>query len=236
MATQKELLEKAIVGIMVAYGLSRDNVQRLFDLTSENGKVRFVSIKNYNSDKSLNTEEANHLVSINVKNENVKEVALCELHSDTKMIKDYFRIQAEGWEYDKKYNLNGVSESDFRKQVIDQFEIALEELRHPKTSEELGRENNDIHIEGTPLYFNTNTARLSILGLSQKKTVVQQGVFKKVKSAPKTVAKQIINYIVKPHTDKYRRFALDNIKTIKMDGETLEIGGGQTEGVKLEVQ
>lgn len=236
MATQKELLEKAIVGIMGAYGLSRDNVQRLFDLTSENSKTRFVSIKGYNSDKSLNTEEANHLVSINVKNENVKEAALVELHSETKMIKDYFLIQAAGWEYEKKYDLNGVSEADFRKQVIDQFEVALTELRNPKTASEMGRENNDIHIEGTPLYFNTNTARLSILGLSQKKTVTQQGVFKKVKSAPKTVAKQIINYIVKPHTDKYRRFALDNIKTIRMDGETLEIGGGQVEGLKLEVQ
>ena len=57
-----------------------------------------------------------------------------------------------------------------------------------------------------------------------------------MKSAPKTVAKQIINHIVKPKTDKYRRFALDNIKTIRMDGETLGIGGGQVEGLKLEEQ
>lgn len=236
MATQNELIEKAIIGIMDAYGLDRDSVQRLFDLTSENGKTRFVSIKNYNSDQSLNTEEADHLVSINVKNENVKEASLVELNSDTKMIKDYFLIQAQGWEYAKKYNLKDVSEADFHKQVVDQFEVALHELRNPKTAAEMGRTNNDIHIEGTPLYFNTKTLRLSILGLSQKKKVVQEGVFKKVASAPKTVAKEIINYIVKPKSDKYRRFAIDNIKSIRMDGEVLEIGGGQTDGVKLQVQ
>lgn len=231
----KELIEKAIVGIMDSYGLDRANVQRLFDLTSENSKTRFVYIKNYNSDKSLNTEEADHLVSINVKYENTKDASLVELNSDTKMIKDYFLIQAKGWEYDKKYNLKGVSEADFHKQVVDQFEVALHELRHPKTAAEMGRTNNDIHIEGTPLYFNTNTLRLSISGLSQKKKVVQEGVFKKVASAPKTVAKEIINYIVKPKSDKYRRFAIDNIKSIRMDGEVLEIGGGQTEGVKIQM-
>lgn len=231
---EQELIEKAIVGIMEAYGLDRTNVEKLFELTNENGNVRFVSIKNYNSDKSLNTEEANHLVSINVKNEKVKEASLVELHSKDKMIKEYFLIQAMGWDYEGKYDLKGISESVFHKQVIDQFEVALHELRHPKTAKELGRENNDIHIPNTPLYFNTNTNRLSILGLSQKKTVVQQGVFKKVASSPKTVAKQIINYIVQPKTDKYRRFALDNIKTIKMDGETLEIGGGQKDGIIID--
>jgi len=236
MGKQNELIEKAIVGIMESYGLNRESVENLINLTSENSKVRFISLKGYNSDKSLNTEVADHLVSINVKNEKVKENSLCELNSDDKMIKDYFDIQAQGWEYAKKYNLKDLTEQEFHKQVVDQFYIALHELRNPQTAKELGRANNDIQIEGTPLYFNTNTLRLSILGLSQRKTVKQEGVFKKVASAPKTVAKEIINYIVKPQVDKYRRFAIDNLNGIKMDGEILEIGGGQKEGVNIQAQ
>ena len=41
----KELMEKAIVGIQEAYGVNREAVEKLIELTNANGKVRFVSMK-----------------------------------------------------------------------------------------------------------------------------------------------------------------------------------------------
>lgn len=227
----KELMEQAIVGIQEAYGVSREAVEKLINLTNANGKVRFVSLKGYNSDESLNTEEANHVININANYGKTLEKSLVELNSDEMLIKAEFLIWAETWNYDK-YNLDGVSVKDYRSQVVEAFHIALTELRNPKTG---SRVSNDIRLNDA-LVFNTTTLRLSIMGLSQSKTVVQEGVFKKVKSAPKTVTKEIINYVVKPRTDKIRRFTMDNLNGLKMDGETLEIGGGQTTGVELKVQ
>jgi len=222
-------IEEAIILISSQYGCSVESVRKLIDLTNENAKVRFVSIKGYNSDKSLNTEVANHIVNINANYGKTLEKALIELNSDDKMIKDEFLIWLENWDYEKKYNLDGVPLPIFKKNVKESFEIALEEMRNPKTGSKV---SNDFWLNDA-LVFNTNTLRLAVFGSSISKSVSQEGVFKLVKSAPLTVAKQIINYVVKPHTDKIRRFTLDNLNGLKMDGETLEIGGGQKEGVEI---
>lgn len=227
---QKEQIEKAIVKITEVYGCTAESIERLIELTNENQKVQFVSLIGYNSDKSLNTEVANQVVNINANYGKIVEKSLIELNSDAEMIKGEFDIYAENWDYEGMYNLNGVAEKDFAKQVKEVFYIALEELKHPKVG---SRVSNDIWLNKA-LVFNTNTSRLSIFGTSMSKTVKQEGVFKKVKSAPLTVAKAIINTVVQPKNDKLRRFTMDNLNNTKLQGETLEIGGGQKEGVEIQ--
>ena len=223
---QKALIEKAIVGIMEAYGISRLDVERLIELTNENSRVRFVSLRGCNSDKSLNTEVANQIVNINASYGNMLEKDALTLNNVV-LGRDVVPM-VETWDYER-YDLNGVSVEDFKKQVKEALEMALFELRNPKTGT---RESNDIWLNKA-LVFNTNTLRLSLFGSSISKEVVQEGVFKKVKSAPKTVAKQIIQKAVEPRTSKLRRFTIDNLNGMKMDGETLNLGGGQTDGLDL---
>ena len=223
---QKALIEKAIVGIMEAYGISRLDVERLIELTNENSRVRFVSLRGYNSDKSLNTEVANQIVNINASYGNMLEKDALTLNNVV-LGRDVVPM-IETWDYER-YDLNGVSVEDFKKQVKEALEMALFELRNPKTGT---RESNDIWLNKA-LVFNTNTLRLSLFGSSISKEVVQEGVFKKVKSAPKTVAKQIIQKAVEPRTSKLRRFTIDNLNGMKIDGETLNLGGGQTDGLDL---
>ncbi|MSW53417.1 MAG: hypothetical protein F2817_21325 [Actinobacteria bacterium] len=227
MANEKELIEKAILSIQEVYGVSRESVQRLMELTNGNEKVRFVSIKGYNSDKSLNTEVADQVVNINANYGNMLDKDALTLNNV--VLKRDVEPLIATWDYEGKYDLNGVSVADFKKQVKEALEIALQELRNPKTG---SRESNDIWLNKA-LAFNTNTLRLSVFGASISKTVKQEGVYKKVKSAPKTVAKQIIQKAVEPRTAQIRRFTMDNLSIMKMDGETLEIGGGQTEGVEI---
>lgn len=228
MATEKELIEQAIAEIQTVYGVSRESVERLIELTNGNKRVQFVSLKGYNSDKSLNTEVANQVVNINASYENMLDKD--ELTLNNVVLKRDVMPLINDWNYEK-YDLNGVSVADFKKQVKESLEIALQELRNPKTG---SRVSNDIWLNKA-LAFNTNTLRLSVFGASISKEVVQEGVYKKVKSAPKTVAKQIIQKAVEPRTAKLRRFTMDNLNGMKMSGETLEIGGGQTEGVKIDV-
>lgn len=223
----KELIEKAIVGIQEAYGITREAVERLIELTNGNERVRFVSLKGYNSDKSLNTEVANQIVNINASYANMLDKDALTLNNVV-LNRDVLPL-VETWNYDR-YDLNGVPVADFKKQVKEALEMALQELRNPKTGT---RESNDIQLNKA-LYFNTNTLRLSVYGASISKEVVQEGVYKKVKSAPKTVAKQIIQKAVEPRTAKLRRFAIDNLNGMKMDGETLELGGGQKKGINIQ--
>lgn len=224
---EREIYENAILGVMDAYGITREAVERLIELTNGNERVRFVSIKGYNSDKSLNTEVANQVVNINASYGNMLEKDALTLNNVV-LNRDVLPL-VETWNYER-YDLNGVSVADFKKQVKEALGMALQELRNPKTGT---RESNDIQLNKA-LYFNKNTMRLSVFGASISKEVVQEGVFKKVKSAPKTVAKQIIQKAVEPRTAKLRRFAIDNLNGMKMDGETLELGGGQKEGVNIQ--
>ncbi len=228
MADQK--VENAIIQISEIYGCNPETVRKLIDLTNEKQGVQFVSIRGYNSDKSLNTEVANHLVNINASYGNMIEKDILTLQSDVNEIKKKCLEIEKNWNYER-YDLNGVPLEQFRAQVKDQFIAAVEKKRLAKLNPK-ERENNDIQLNKA-LYFNTNTLRLAIFGSSLNKTVKQEGVFKKVKSAALTVSGQIVDKALETKTAQLRRFTLDNLNGINLQGETLEIGGGQKEGVEI---
>ena len=59
---------------------------------------------------------------------------------------------------------------------------------------------------------------------NEAKTIETEGTFKVVKSAPKTIAKKLIEKQMQGKTQALRRFAIDNfIGSIKLQGETIEI-------------
>lgn len=223
-------IEDAIVQISEIYGCNPETVRQLIDLTNGKQGVQFVSIKGYNSDKSLHTEVANHLVNINASYGNMIEKDILTLQSDVNEIKKKCLEIEENWNYER-YDLNGVPLEQFRAQVKDQFIAAVEKKRLAKLNPK-ERENNDIQLNKA-LYFNTNTLRLAVFGSSLNKTVKQEGVFKKVKSATLTVSGQIVDKALETKTSQLRRFTLDNLNGINLQGETLEIGGGQKEGVEI---
>jgi len=225
-------VEKAIIEVSTMSGLKREALEKLVELTNENSRVQFISIKGYNSDESMNTEVANHKVNINAKYENMLDKDALTLASPYEVIKKAFLEAEKGWNYDR-YDLAGVPENVFRAQVKDAFAVALAEKQKSKT-EPAERENNDIWLNKA-VVFNVKTLRLAIFGTSLEKSVKQEGLFKKVKSKPLTVAKQIIDKCTEMKGAKLRRFVLENLNGLKMQGEELEIGGGQKEGVEINV-
>ena len=61
------------------------------------------------------------------------------------------------------------------------------------------------------------------MGQSVTKTVTEKGEFKIVKSAPKTIAKRLIEFAAKPKTSEIRRFTIENLEAVNLFGDTIEI-------------
>jgi hypothetical protein len=200
--------------ILSAYTrLSADQLITLIHLTSGIKGCSFISIRNYNSDVSTHTELANHIVNIGVNYSNMVEKDYISINNI-----DINNVDIKNYNYDR-INMGNLTLLEYMSEVQNCLSIALEELRQPKKE----RANNDITINKV-LKFNTNTQRLSIFGQSIEKTVTIQGEYSKVKSAPKTVAKEIIKQYMNSRTITLRRFTLDNfISSIRLVGETIEI-------------
>jgi hypothetical protein len=208
--TQKE----TVLSILAMYnGLNETKLNKLIEATNGITGVSFVSINGYSSDKSNHTEVANQVVNIGAayanmvkKDENI--YANFDLNS----------VDVEKFDY-SSIDMGKLTLEEFKKQVKENLAIALEELNQPKAK----KETNDIWFNKV-LCYNTTTMRLSILGQSINKVVEVKGEFKKVKSAPKTIAKRLIEKQAKGRTASLRRFALDNlINDISISGDKLEI-------------
>lgn len=209
----ENLRENAILSVLSAYpNLTEKELTNLINLTDGIKGAKFVSLKDYNSDKSQMTEKANHVINVGVNYENQKNYdSTMLLHFD---IND---VNIDAFNYDT-INLAGVSLADYKKAVKEALQTALSELQNKGT-----KEINEYHFNKV-LKFNFNTNNILIKGTSVTKTVTEKGDFKPVKSAPKTVAKVLINNTIEAKTSKIRTFKIDNIlKSITLQGETLEL-------------
>lgn len=65
------------------------------------------------------------------------------------------------------------------------------------------------------------TGEIYVYGLAESKTVLEAGTYKVVKSAPKTLAKKAIQKTLR--SGKIRQFALGNVQSVRMNGDTLEL-------------
>ena len=208
--------EKAILAILNAYGnLNLKQVELLINATNEIGGVSAVSIKGYSSDKSGNTEVANQLINVGASYQNM-------LAKDSNIYAnfDVATIDIDKFDY-STIDTGKLTLAEFKTEVKNQLAVALAELNAPKKSIDTSA---DIWLNKA-LVFNLNTLRLSIRGMQMNKSVEVKGEFKIVKSAPKTIAKKLIEKQAKGRSATLRRFAIDNlVGSIKLVGQELEIG------------
>jgi hypothetical protein len=208
--------QSAILAILNAYGnLDITQIELLIKATNEIGGVSAVSIKGYSSDISQNSEIANQLINVGANYENM-------LTKDSNIYAnfDIDSVDVERFDY-STIDTAKLSLDEFKQAVKEALPTALNELQAPKKSNDTSA---DIWLNKA-LVFNLNTMRLSIRGMQMIKSVEVKGTFKVVKSAPKTIAKKLIEKQAKGRSATLRRFAIDNlIGSIKLVGQELEIG------------
>jgi hypothetical protein len=219
MSTQNINAQDIILKIVENYqNLDSAKVQKLIEQTDKIGGCSFVSINGYSSDKSQNTEVAFQLVNIGANYQNMleKDKGIFEQLNEKNVKK---LIDVNKFDY-TTIDKGGLTLTQYKTAVKKALPEALEELKQPKAKKDTSA---DIWLNKA-LVFNLNTLRLSIFGQSVNKVVEVKGDFKIVKSAPKTIAKRLIEKQSKGKAQTLRRFALDNlIGGIAVNKDTLEL-------------
>lgn len=217
--------ETVIVSILSAYGnMTRETLFTLIDATTVKG-AKFISLKDYNSNQSDNTELANYVVNIGISYENMLNKDSITLNTyDIDTIKDVLKEKVISHNYGK-YDLSKFTDykkPDFQPhiEIMDILPIALIELKEAD-QKPTDRVNNNIKLNPV-LWFNTATNNLLIFGKKVSKDATLKGTFKPTKSAPLTVAKNIIRDTLRK--DDLRTFIVDNVLTsLTSKGEILEL-------------
>ncbi len=216
-----EIKEETIQAVLKVYGnMTKETLFTLIEATKVSG-AKFISLKDYNSNKSDNTELANHLVNIGISYQNMLNKDSITLHTyDIDTIKDVLRdkvLTHNYGKYDLKKFANSTNPSS---EILDLLPTALIELKQADQQPKF-RKNNNIKLNDV-LWFNTETNNLLIFGKDVKKDVTVKGTFDKVASAPLTVAKNIIRDTLRK--DNLRTFIVDNVLTsLTSKGEVLEL-------------
>ncbi len=85
-----------------------------------------------------------------------------------------------------------------------------------------GGEGTWLHIPGLPgVKIHKETGSLNLAGILVRKDVIVPGVYKTVNSAPLTLARRSIEKTLP--SGKFRTYSLENVGTIRLNGETLTI-------------
>jgi hypothetical protein len=214
MKNNNNTFAELIAKIVAVYGCSEEQVLRLIEITSDMSKgAKFARILNYSSDKSDHSEIADHTIILNFSYANMKKD-----DKETLRTFDVNVVDVNKFNYDS-IDTKGMELSTYKNEVRNCLNNALYEINNPK---ENNRVNNDDYLNDM-LVFNWNTERLSIIGQGVKKETIVEGEYKKVKSAPLTIAKKLIMKQANLRVEKYRRYAIDNLSIVKLQGETLEI-------------
>lgn len=196
------------------------NLMQLISLTDVKGTT-FINIKNYSSNVSNNTEIADCQVLVGASYENM-------IDKDAVTLENINLAQIDVTKYNyKTINTNGKSLENFQNEVKKALSPALAALKEALLKKQFGeiegRTDNNVFFNKV-LLFNTNTNNLSIRGQIVKKTEKVEGTFKMVKSAPITVAKNIINNMVNARTNSIRTYNLTNIaECIRINGNEINI-------------
>jgi len=210
----KNTFHKLIAKIVSVYGCSEEQVLRLMEITSDMSKgAKFARIIGYSSDKSDHSEIADHTIILNFSYANMRKD-----DKETLRTFDVNVVDVNKFNYDS-IDTKGMELTTYKNEVRNCLQNALYEINNPKPSTKV---NNDEYLNEM-LVFNWNTERLSIIGQGVKKETIVEGEYKKVKSAPLTIAKKLIKKQSNLRVDKYKRFAIDNLNIVNLQGETLEI-------------
>ena len=210
----KNTFHELIAKIVSVDGCSEEQVLRLMEITSDMSKgAKFARIIGYSSDKSDHSELADHTIILNFSYANMRKD-----DKETLRTFDVNVVDVNKFNYDS-IDTKGMELTTYKNEVRNCLQNALYEINNPKPSTKV---NNDEYLNEM-LVFNWNTERLSIIGQGVKKETIVEGEYKKVKSAPLTIAKKLIMKQANLRVDKYKRFAIDNLNIVNLQGETLEI-------------
>jgi hypothetical protein len=187
-----------------------ENLRKFFDSIENLNGAKFINLNGYESETTGEIADHNILVNINVMN--AKKTDNKTLHNS---------------------NIEVVAES--KKDIaFDIFKVALSEMivSSDKNISE-NKEDRTVNSQAqTDAYFHVNnsirilkeTGEVQIFGFANKKyNVVKEGVYKVVKSADKTIAKQQITKVLKLRSGKFRTYKLNNIASVSLTGKTLNI-------------
>ena len=181
--------------------METSNLYKLISKFNFNG-VSFVSLKNYSSDKSENTEVADILINVGVSYVNMKQ-------SDIETLKNAREIDL-------------ITDSFDMELIKEAIKSKLESLTNPNENRSKGQTENLVHLNNGIVYA-PNTDNLLISGVVVRKTVLKSGIYKEVKSKPLTLAKKHIEKMLDLKTSKIRYYKLSNLGTCRVSGDTFEI-------------
>ena len=158
--------------------------------------VSFVSIRNYTNQ---NGETSNNLINVGISYENAKE-------------KDIETLQKLDFKKHDFKSPNTLIE-EARKELIAAF-------KKPNVARSNGQIDAYTHIFAGVKVHN-ETGELYVYGYRENKTVLVEGVYKSVNSAPLTIAKNELRKLLR--TGKFTQYAIEIGNEIRANGQTLEL-------------
>lgn len=112
----------------------------------------------------------------------------------------------------------------------DALQCIKNSLTSPSKNHSQGQQEAYIYLtKNGSVQFCKKTKNIHIFAMVENKIIIREGEYREENSRPKTIAKKRILKYLKDngsglYTKKVRRYIVDRISTLKMNGETLEIG------------
>jgi len=171
--------------------------------------AKFVGINGYKSVKS--GEVSNFTINCNISVENAKK-------ADLETLKNFPASQLN--EIAKEI---GATKEEALKAIEELIASAERNLTSDNRTTSSVSQTDTYTQLGKGIKFHNETGDLYITGFANTKTVLVEGEYKKVNSAPKTKVKKAINKTLK--MSKFRSFKLSNIgRDLNVTGSTVQLG------------
>jgi hypothetical protein len=173
--------------------------------------VQFINLRNYESTTS--GEIANHTINVGIKVMTAKQ-------------KDFEKLQnCNDSDLMKMSEKTGIDVPTFKTALAEMLTSAEKNLsENIKDRTAQSQAQTDAYVQITPaIKMLKETGEFHIFGQAIAKVVHVEGEYKKVNSAPKTLAKKEITKFLDLRAGKFRTFKVASIETLKVDGETLVI-------------
>ena len=188
----------------------KNNIQRLIEIFKNSKGAKFVAFTYTNKFN----ETAKRLIQINTIYENA-------LKSDLDIIPNVEYLENDN--YDRATFITAQAEllksAKMSLGINDDTMNKSDKQTHKNRSE--GQINAYVKIAPNVKY-NVEKQQLHIFAKEVRKTIVTEGVYPTTNKRAKTKAKDYVKKTMK--SSKYRNYVIANIDTIKLNGDTLEIG------------
>jgi len=133
---------------------------------------------------------------------------------------DYDKAKQKDLEYLKNIDISTLN-TDLPLDILTEATQSLINDFEKSINKEKVKTDNFIHISNG-LKFHTEKQELYVYGMQIKKTVLEEGEYKEVKSKPLTIAKNLIRKHLR--TSKYRQYRIERAEQFKIKGDTLVFG------------